>query len=189
MKPTYASNASVFARRGNPWVSEREGREGYGRNLDTEDPDLDMFTRAKSAKRPYVPTKTGIHSDLISLSKPRGLGPSNTQTPERRFAQINAKLQAALRANAPVKVKEGPVKPVPPARAAAKARGRRFYLWAHTVEGEDIEAERDTPKDADRSFLRFCNRADIVKAELWDAWTGRVLKDYSVGGGTREKGR
>lgn len=50
MKPRLSSSASIFARKGNPWVSDKEGRKDFGRNLDTEEPELDQFTRARKAE-------------------------------------------------------------------------------------------------------------------------------------------
>lgn len=44
----YSSNARIFENRGDPWVSDREGREGYGRT-DDELPDLDAYWRATKA--------------------------------------------------------------------------------------------------------------------------------------------
>jgi hypothetical protein len=58
-KPRYSSNSGIFAKRGDPWVSRREGEKGFGRNLETENPELDQFTRARKAEsRPkYVDPK------------------------------------------------------------------------------------------------------------------------------------
>lgn len=42
VKPAgYSSNAGVFEKRGDPFVSPREGLEGFNRNLETENPDYD----------------------------------------------------------------------------------------------------------------------------------------------------
>ncbi len=47
----FRSNADVFAARGDPWVSDREGREQFGRRLDHEDPDFDAFFANKADER------------------------------------------------------------------------------------------------------------------------------------------
>jgi hypothetical protein len=47
---TSSSNSSLFEKRGDPWVSQRQGLEDYGRILGTENPDLDCFTKASPAK-------------------------------------------------------------------------------------------------------------------------------------------
>lgn len=67
--------ASLFERRGDPWVSPRSGREDFGRNLDTEDPDMDSFTRARKA-----PVKT----------EPPSAFPKKNQDPDdaRRLANL-----------------------------------------------------------------------------------------------------
>lgn len=59
MKPKYSTNSGVFAKRGDPWVSDRQGLEEFGRVLETEDPDFDAMVRAKKAvpKAPYVDPK------------------------------------------------------------------------------------------------------------------------------------
>ncbi len=49
-----SSSAGVFAKRGDPWVTEREGTKGFGRNLETENPDVDQFFYAKKAKEKPV---------------------------------------------------------------------------------------------------------------------------------------
>lgn len=55
-KERYTSNAGVFAKRGDPWVTRREGEKAFGRNLDSENPDMDAMLFAKRAqpKVPYV---------------------------------------------------------------------------------------------------------------------------------------
>ena len=49
MRPRINSVANIFANRGDPLVSEKEGRKNYGRNPVTENPDLDQFFLAKKA--------------------------------------------------------------------------------------------------------------------------------------------
>lgn len=46
----YSSIGRVFDTRGDPMVSPREGREKYGRNLETENPDFDRYF-AEDAQR------------------------------------------------------------------------------------------------------------------------------------------
>lgn len=43
MKPRYSSNSQIFERRGDPWVSEKEGISEYGRDLFSENPDFDRY--------------------------------------------------------------------------------------------------------------------------------------------------
>ncbi len=55
VKPRLSSNASIFAERGDPWVSDREGREKFGRNLSSERPELDAYLFAGRARKADVP--------------------------------------------------------------------------------------------------------------------------------------
>jgi hypothetical protein len=50
LKPRMSSSSTSFARRGDPWISDKEGLRDFGRNLDTENPDMDMFTKARKAE-------------------------------------------------------------------------------------------------------------------------------------------
>jgi hypothetical protein len=57
----FASNSDVFSRRGDPWVSDKEGRKDYGRdNAAFENPDMDCHTKATKAvpKREPAPMKS-----------------------------------------------------------------------------------------------------------------------------------
>lgn len=45
-----SSTADVFARRGDPWVSEKEGRKDFGRILDLENVDRDAENHRLSSK-------------------------------------------------------------------------------------------------------------------------------------------
>lgn len=67
MKKRYASNASLFAKRGDPWVSRKEGEKDFNRNLETENPDYDRYFRAKAPKerQPYVDPKPERKRDYI----------------------------------------------------------------------------------------------------------------------------
>lgn len=49
------SSASIFADRGDPWVTQREGREKFGRNLVSENPEMDAHLFA-SRQNKHVPS-------------------------------------------------------------------------------------------------------------------------------------
>jgi hypothetical protein len=55
--PQIPSNANLFAKRGNPWVTRREGIRDFGREPSvlsgTENPDMDMYTRAGRAPQHF----------------------------------------------------------------------------------------------------------------------------------------
>lgn len=52
-QPKMRSNSSIFERRGDPWVTDRNGREDFGRNLETENPEMDQYTRASRARERF----------------------------------------------------------------------------------------------------------------------------------------
>jgi hypothetical protein len=79
MTKGYSSNSKIFARRGDPWVSGREGREKFGRNLETENPDLDQFTRARKAE-----------------PKPKYVEPPKPAKAEASFSRRKANILAAM---------------------------------------------------------------------------------------------
>lgn len=41
LRPHLSSSSGLFARKGNPWVTEREGQEQYDRQVEVENPDMD----------------------------------------------------------------------------------------------------------------------------------------------------
>lgn len=80
------SNADVFASRGDPWVSPREGLQDYGRTVWSENPDLDRYTLAKQAR---------VHNpDDVTKAVPR----DNSKTDEhRKLCNIARALNIKLR--------------------------------------------------------------------------------------------
>ncbi len=108
MRVRVHTSASIFERRGDPWVTDKEGRQNYGRNLKAEDPDMDAFFLAKKAETRFADTNTntGLHPDLIPRGKaaPKP-GKSVTQSPERRFAAAGDRLRKALAKAEVIKIK------------------------------------------------------------------------------------
>ena len=52
----YTLNTDVFTKRGDPWMTEKEGRKEFGRDHEVfENPDLDRYTKAKKAKKKVEP--------------------------------------------------------------------------------------------------------------------------------------
>lgn len=49
--PVMPSNSRIFARRGDPWVSQKEGRRDFGRFLESENPDYDCDVFAEHPKQ------------------------------------------------------------------------------------------------------------------------------------------
>lgn len=60
LKPRMKTNALIFEKKGNPWVSQKEGEKLFGRNLETENPDLDCFLFAKKRQKDTRPEIAGI---------------------------------------------------------------------------------------------------------------------------------
>jgi hypothetical protein len=79
VRARYSSNSSMFAKRGDPWVSRREGERLFGRNLETENPELDQFTRARKAE-----------------PKPKFIDPKPERRTEADFARQKANALRAM---------------------------------------------------------------------------------------------
>lgn len=61
------SLASIFEARGNPWITDKEGREEYKRNDVFDNPDLDQFTKATLAR--HDPDKVGLVRRVVREEK------------------------------------------------------------------------------------------------------------------------
>lgn len=81
------SNARVFEQMGSPWVSEKEGRENYGRTLETENPETDKDWYAKRAPE-RAPDITA------AVSNPRPVADNH-----RRRCNIAARMNGRLNKN------------------------------------------------------------------------------------------
>lgn len=87
-----SSTAGVFERRGDPLVSPREGQEDFGRNLETENPDMDQYFAARRVEtlRPeQIDTGNAFRK---SVTKP------NVPTARLRAAQVMQEMHRAHRA-------------------------------------------------------------------------------------------
>lgn len=78
--PKYSTNSGIFAKRGDPWVSERQGLEDFGRVLATENPDFDAAVRAKRVEK-----------------KERYVDPKPPGKPKEDFARRKANIIATMR--------------------------------------------------------------------------------------------
>jgi hypothetical protein len=83
MKPRIKSNSDIFEARGDPWVSDKQGREEYGRNVRTENPEFDRYF-AKKAPDKKEPK-----------SEPRGDMPK-VVADRRRIASIMNKMGTTM---------------------------------------------------------------------------------------------
>lgn len=92
MKARYANNASIFERRGDPWVSSRDAKRDYGTNPLTDDPDMDQFTRATLARfgPEHASRKASIFGPVVQPSQSDGV------TDERRILNIKARMHRKI---------------------------------------------------------------------------------------------
>lgn len=96
--PIPSSVSGIFERRGDPLVSEREGREKFGRNLETENPDYDRYF-AKLA---------------VDLLKPEQIDKGNAfrkkvaepKDPQREATNIVLSMRNKMRKHEPVEIKD-----------------------------------------------------------------------------------
>jgi hypothetical protein len=51
LKPYLSSSAGAFERRGNPWVTDKEGCKDFNRNREVENPDMDADRQRTEARR------------------------------------------------------------------------------------------------------------------------------------------
>lgn len=93
------SVGGIFERRGDPMVSPRSGQPGFerdakkwGRNLDSENPDFDQYFAGKVEPRDLVKPKQVDKTNAFHK-----LFAKDTYDPQRRAAQINLKMRAAMR--------------------------------------------------------------------------------------------
>lgn len=90
MKPRYSSNSGIFERRGDPWVSDKEGRAQYGRNLFTEDPDFDRYFTERQAERAL----SAAVKTIVTDEEKRRQGVTKEGAPQR--SDVQRRLTAAL---------------------------------------------------------------------------------------------
>jgi hypothetical protein len=62
-RPQLSSSSNAFAKRGDPWVTKREGEEGYDRQVEIENPDMDA-DRQRNARL------EGLSKELRDRVKP-----------------------------------------------------------------------------------------------------------------------
>jgi hypothetical protein len=62
-RPQLSSSSNAFAKRGDPWVTKREGEEGYNRQVEIENPDMDA-DRQRNARL------EGLSKELRDRVKP-----------------------------------------------------------------------------------------------------------------------
>ncbi len=113
-----ATVAGVFERRGDPMVSPREGREKYGRNLETENPDMDRyFAEDRARERAANALLRAGQVDKGNAFRKANAKPID---PQRLAANAVLKMEREMRKNT-VNVKSKHGKP-------HKIKGNFFYF-------------------------------------------------------------
>lgn len=86
----YSSNSGIFARRGNPWVSKKEGIKDFGRNPETEDPEYDFDHR-------YHKTGETFGKPIVAPVKTEAIEPRPVKETEADFARRKANIMLSFR--------------------------------------------------------------------------------------------
>jgi len=89
MKPKLVSNASVFAKLGNPWYSERDRNRDYPHEP-SENPDMDQFTLASLAKPHHErgPERAGLVLADANRKKAMALHRMNSAAIRSRHSRL-----------------------------------------------------------------------------------------------------
>lgn len=96
LRPNYSTNSGIFEKRGDPWVSQREGVKDFQRNPETEDAELDFDRRFHNV---------GGFGPKIAKPKPEYHDPmpeAKDDDPERRKASIARRMQMRMNKRATV---------------------------------------------------------------------------------------
>lgn len=157
MRRSPVSGAQLFAKRGDPWISPREGRALFGRNLRTEDPDMDMFTRAGRAP---VKFERGPDKPL----SPKTL----VASPTRRIANILRRMNHRLHADHGLVIVPDPLPNPPPPVLRKTPKGQGFTIYSLSIDGEESEVNWSAFAQADKAFNSRIKDRKTVLTELWD---------------------
>lgn len=164
-----ATCASVFAKMGNPWVSQRDGFEFFGRVPD-ENPDADLADMMRRGEIRQAP-KRDIFRDPT---------PTTTAVDDRRrCVNILARMNREMRANTvTVRTRPAPAAPSTITAKRANKAAHGYWLYVKTTDGTETEVERQGERGSQISFKRAVARKDTVCVELWSNATGECVKRY-----------
>jgi hypothetical protein len=101
-RPRYASNSRVFEKRGDPWVTRREGVKDFARNIETEDADRDFDHRFHNTG--FGPKEAAPHPEHKA---PRPAPKEDDFL--RRKANIARRMNKSINARAPREIASAPV--------------------------------------------------------------------------------
>lgn len=140
-----SSVGGIFEKRGDPMVSPREGREKFGRNLETENPDFDRyFADRQRAEELEKKSFENLARDLLKPSQVdtgnafRKLIAKPNYDPQRKAASILQKMHIRMR-NVTVNVKASKNKSDP--------GGRDNIPATVAPTSKKPSREKQTPKD------------------------------------------
>jgi hypothetical protein len=89
LRPNYSTNSGIFEKRGDPWVTTREGVKDFGRNIETEDAERDFAYRHFDTAFGPKPAKPHVEAKEQRPTK-------SDDDPERRKASIARRMQMAM---------------------------------------------------------------------------------------------
>lgn len=134
---TPSSIGGIFERRGDPMVSAREGREKYGRNLESEDPDFDRYFAEENAR--FKAASEALKPSQIDKGQAFRKAMAKPYDPQRAAANAVMKMDREMR-KATVNVANRKGKP-------HRVKGSFYYF-------PDVdEKEKDAPKLPPRPFF------------------------------------
>jgi hypothetical protein len=99
LRPRYASNSRIFERRGDPWVTSREGMRDYNRNPETEDAERDFDHRFHHTGEVFG--KPGIAKPKEEYRDPR---PTIEDDASRRKASIVRRMNMRMTERAKTRI-------------------------------------------------------------------------------------
>ena len=106
LRPRYASNSGIFEKRGDPWVTKREGVRDYARNLETEDPEYDFDRRFHSTQNAIGKPRQAV--ERKEYREPR---PVKADDPARRKASILRRVNMSIARQGKVIGEDAPATP------------------------------------------------------------------------------
>lgn len=93
-----SSSSGMFAKRGNPWITRKEGVKDFGRNPETEDAEYDFDHRFHETANAFGKPKEAPKKEEHKEDKPEPLPLDHP----RRTANVLRRMNAAIH-KAPIK--------------------------------------------------------------------------------------
>jgi hypothetical protein len=119
-RSSISSTARIFERRGDPWVTPKEGVKDFARNLATEDVDRDAEAHKLSSNHYLSRSERAAKDTMV-----RQVKPEKAEPPDKSFALAITQVRMGYRA----KERENTVnihEPPPRVKSAAKGVNRSY---------------------------------------------------------------